>query len=120
VVAADQNPAVRVQRLRWTALFAASLITALAVALSGPIGFVGLICPHLGRRLVGHDARRLLPLSAALGAALLALADTLSRLLIQGINTWLPVGVLTGLLGGPFFLYLLYRQRNATTTDEPA
>ena len=111
---------VRVQRLRWTALFAASLMTALAVALSGPIGFVGLICPHLGRRLVGRDARRLLPLSAALGAALLTLADTLSRVLIKGIDTWLPVGVLTGLLGGPFFLYLLYRQRNATTAAEPA
>jgi iron complex transport system permease protein len=110
---------VRVQRLRWVALIAASLMTALAVALSGPIGFVGLVCPHLGSRLVGHDARRLLPLAAALGAALLALADTLSRVLIEDLRTWLPVGVLTGLLGGPFFLYLLYRQQNATT-DEPA
>jgi iron complex transport system permease protein len=109
---------VRVQRLRWTALFAASLMTALAVALSGPIGFVGLVCPHVARRLVGHDARRLLPLSAALGAVLLALADTLSRVLIKDLRTWLPVGVLTGLIGGPFFLYLLYRQRNATTEEQ--
>ena len=109
-----QSLGVRIQRTRWVALLAASLMTALAVALSGPIGFVGLICPHVGRRLVGHDARRLLPLSAALGAVLLAVADTLSRAMIQKLHTWPPVGVLTGLLGGPFFLYLLYRQRHGS------
>jgi iron complex transport system permease protein len=116
-----QSLGVRIQRLRWVALLAASLMTALVVALSGPIGFVGLICPHLGRRLVGHDARRLLPLSAALGAVLLAVADALSRLMIQKFNTWPPAGVITGLLGGPFFLYLLYRQRHggANGLDEP-
>jgi iron complex transport system permease protein len=102
---------VRMHRLRWGALGAASVMTASAVAISGPIGFVGLVCPHLARRLVGHDARRLLPLSAALGAALLAAADAASRAAIRYAGTWLPVGVLTGLLGGPFFLYLLHRQR---------
>jgi iron complex transport system permease protein len=106
-----QSLGVRIHRLRWIALASASIMTASAVAISGPIGFVGLICPHLARRMVGHDARRLLPLSAALGAGLLALADALSRSMIRVAGTWPPVGVLTGLLGGPFFLYLLYRQR---------
>jgi iron complex transport system permease protein len=104
---------VRIQRLRWVALLCASLMTAAAVALSGPIGFIGLVCPHLGRLMVGQDARRLLPLSAGLGAALLAVADATSRGMISTVKTWPPVGVLTGLMGGPFFLYLLYRQRNA-------
>jgi iron complex transport system permease protein len=108
-----QSLGVRIHRLRWLALLGASLMTASAVAISGPIGFVGLVCPHLARRLVGHDARRLLPLSAAMGAALLALADALSRAMINATGAWPPVGVLTGLLGGPFFLWLLYRQRNS-------
>lgn len=108
-----QSLGVRIHRLRWIALISASVMTAAAVAISGPIGFVGLICPHLARRLVGHDTRRLLPLSAAMGAALLTIADALSRGMINIVKTWPPVGVITGLLGGPFFLYLLYRQRNS-------
>jgi iron complex transport system permease protein len=109
---------VRIHRLRWLALLVASLITASAVAVSGPIGFIGLVCPHLARLIVGHDARRLLPLSAALGAGLLALADACSRAMILWAKTWPPVGVLTGLLGGPFFLYLLYRQQNDNSTSD--
>ncbi len=104
---------VRIQRLRWIALIVASLITAAAVAVSGPIGFIGLICPHVARLLVGSDPRRLLPLSTALGAALLASADAISRRL-AGPGTalpLLPVGVLTSLLGGPFFLLLLIQSR---------
>ena len=93
----------------------ASLVTASAVAISGPIGFVGLVCPHLGRLLVGTDQRRLLPISAALGAGLLAVADACSRLLVRQnlAETLLPVGVLTGLMGGPFFLFLLWRSQRA-------
>jgi iron complex transport system permease protein len=104
---------VRIQRLRWLALIVASLITASAVAISGPIGFIGLICPHLARLFVGSDQRRLLPVATALGAALLALADAASRRLAgQGLaQTLLPVGVLTSLLGGPFFLLLLFQSR---------
>jgi iron complex transport system permease protein len=112
-----QSLGVRIHRLRWVALVLASVMTAAAVAISGPIGFVGLICPHLARRLVGHDARRLLPLSAAMGAGLLALADALSRGMIKIAGTYPPVGVITGLLGGPFFLYLLYRQRNGSSAE---
>jgi iron complex transport system permease protein len=104
---------VRIQRIRWVGLIIASLITASAVAISGPIGFVGLVCPHLARLLVGHDQRRLLPIATALGAGLLAVADAISRKLAGqgGIDTQLPVGVLTGLLGGPFFLLLLWQTR---------
>lgn len=104
---------VRIQRLRWVALVVASLVTASVVAISGPIGFVGLISPHIARLLVGHDQRRLLPLSTALAAALLAAADAATRFLSQEslFHTQLPVGVLTGLLVGPFFLALLLRSR---------
>jgi iron complex transport system permease protein len=109
---------IRIQRLRWVALIITSLMTASAVAISGPIGFVGLVCPHLARLFVGRDQRRLLPVATALGAALLAIADAVSRKLAgqNAINNQLPVGVLTGLLGGPFFLLLLAQSRRRTTT----
>jgi iron complex transport system permease protein len=108
-----QSLGVRIHRLRWVALVVASLVTAAAVAVSGPIGFVGLVCPHLSRLIVGTDQRRLLPVSTAVGASLLAVADAASRMLSRAdmVHTQLPVGVLTGLLGGPFFLMLLWRRR---------
>jgi iron complex transport system permease protein len=104
---------VRIHRLRWVGLIVASLVTASAVAISGPIGFIGLVCPHVARLIVGNDQRRLLPLATALGGGLLAVADAASRLLSRegAAGTTLPVGVLTGLLGGPFFLMLLWRRR---------
>jgi iron complex transport system permease protein len=100
---------VRIGWLRWVALAAASLVTAAAVAISGPIAFVGLICPHVARRLVGPDQRRLLPVATAAGAILLCVADAVSRGLAQQelLGSELQVGILTGLLGGPFFLLLL-------------
>jgi iron complex transport system permease protein len=106
---------VRIHRLRWLALVVASLVTAAAVSVSGPIGFIGLICPHLARLVVGNDPRRLLPLATALGAGLLTLADAASRELSRAgaAGTTLPVGVLTGLVGGPFFLAMLLRTRRA-------
>lgn len=108
---------VRIQSLRWVALVVASLVTAAAVAVSGPIGFVGLVCPHLARLIVGTDQRRLLPVSTAMGAILLMLADAASRNLAEEslLGTQLPVGVLTGLLGGPFFLLLLWQNRRRIT-----
>jgi iron complex transport system permease protein len=108
-----------IQRLRWTGLIVASLITASAVAISGPIGFVGLVCPHLARLLVGQDQRRLFPIATALGASLLAFADACARYLSQEtiLHTQMPVGVLTGLLGGPFFLLLLWRSRRGARED---
>ena len=102
-----QSLGVRIHRLRWVAMIVASLVTASAMAISGPIGFVGLVCPHVGRLLVGNDQRRLLPVATALGACLLAVADAASRNLSQ-----MPIGVLTGFLGGPFFLFLLWQNRD--------
>lgn len=104
---------VRVQRTRWGGLLIASLMTAAAVAISGPIGFVGLICPHVARWFCGNDNRRLLMIATALGAAVLSLADALSRYLlsVKHVETVLPVGVITAILGGPFFLVILLRSR---------
>jgi iron complex transport system permease protein len=84
---------------------AASLTTAAAVASGGTIGFVGLIAPHVARLLVGADHARLIPASALIGALLLLIADDLSRIALAPLE--LPVGLITALLGGPFFLYLL-------------
>lgn len=88
-------------------LFASTLLTAGAVAVSGVIGFVGLLMPHISRLLFGPDHRLLLPSSALLGAIFLVGADLLSRILMA--NAELPVGIITSLCGGPFFLYLLRR-----------
>jgi len=108
-----QSLGLSIHRLRWIALILASLMTASVVAISGPIGFVGLLCPHVARLIAGNDQRKLFPLATASGAALLALADAASRLLSQSQFTGflLPVGILTALLGGPFFLLLLWRTR---------
>jgi iron complex transport system permease protein len=95
-----------VRRERMVLLGAASLVTAAAVAMSGLIGFVGLVVPHLVRLVSGPSARTLLPLSAIYGAAFLGLADLLARLPGE-----LPVGVVTGVIGAPFFLYVLRRYR---------
>ena len=110
---------VRIHRLRWVALIIASLMTASVVAISGPIGFVGLICPHLARLIVGTDQRKLLPIATAGGAMLLAAADAVSRGLAQErfIGTVLPVGIVTALMGGPFFLLLLIQARRERGGD---
>jgi iron complex transport system permease protein len=98
---------LRVARERTWLLALASLVTAASVAVSGLIGFVGLIVPHVVRLIAGADARALLPLSALFGAAFLALADLVAR-----IPGELPVGIVTALVGAPFFLWLLRRVRN--------
>lgn len=96
---------VRAQR---TAFFSASLATGAAVSVGGPIGFIGIIVPHLVRLLVGSDHRLVLPASALFGAAFLVGCDTLARTVMSPVE--LPVGVITALLGGPFFLWLLIRR----------
>ena len=108
-----QQLGLAVNRVRLTLLFAASLITAGVVAVSGIIGFVGLIVPHLVRLLVGPDHRRLLPAAALVGATLLIAADTLARTILP-FGQELPVGIITALLGGPFFCYLLKVTRGQT------
>jgi iron complex transport system permease protein len=95
-----------VRRERLLMLGAATLVTGAAVAMSGLIGFVGLVIPHLVRLVVGPNARALLPLSALFGASFLALADLVARMPGE-----LPVGIVTAAVGAPFFLYLLRRYR---------
>jgi iron complex transport system permease protein len=97
------------EALKLILLLSASFLTAGAVAQAGIIGFVGLVAPHALRRLLGEDYRLLLPASALGGAVLLSLADLLARTLTRPAE--LPVGVVTTLLGGPFFLYLMWRRR---------
>jgi len=100
---------VEVERAKKLLLLAASLTAAAAVSVSGIIGFVGLIAPHIIRLIVGPDHRRLLPSSALLGAIFLMVCDTLARTLLA--PTEIPVGILTAFTGVPFFLYLLKRNR---------
>jgi iron complex transport system permease protein len=108
-----QQLGLAVNQVRLLLLLAASLVTAGAVAVSGIIGFVGLIVPHLARLLVGPDHRRLLPVAALAGAVLLIAADTLARVILP-YGQELPVGIITALLGGPFFCYLLKVTRGQT------
>jgi len=95
---------VDVARMQWLLLAAATLLTASAVALAGIVGFVGLIVPHLARRLVGSDGRVALPASALLGAALVIVADAAGRSLMPPAE--IPLGVLLAFVGVPAFLYL--------------
>jgi len=99
---------IETRRVRIILLVAASLITAGCVAVSGIIGFVGLIVPHLMRFVVGPDNRRLLPVSALTGAILLLVADTITRAVLP---SEIPIGVLTALIGGPLFCYIFRRNR---------
>ena len=96
------------RRLRLTTLITATIVTAAVVAVAGLIGFVGLIIPHAARRLVGGSYRRIVPVSAALGAAFLVLADTAARTVFAPAE--LPVGVVTAVIGAPAFVYLLYKR----------
>ena len=98
-----------VTRTQRVAFVSASIATGAAVALGGPIGFVGIIVPHLVRLLVGADHRVVLPASALFGAAFLVACDLIARTVLAPME--LPVGVVTALLGGPFFLWLLVRSR---------
>jgi iron complex transport system permease protein len=99
---------VDVVRTQKIGFILASLITGTVVAISGPIGFVGLIVPHMVRLIVGPDLRLLIPCSMFFGASFLILCDTVGRTLIAPAE--IPVGVITAMLGGPFFVWLLKRQ----------
>jgi iron complex transport system permease protein len=98
-------PVLRAQRV---AFFSASLATGAAVSVGGPIGFIGIVIPHLVRLMVGADHRVVLPASALFGAAFLIGCDVIARTALSPIE--LPVGVITALIGGPFFLWLLVRR----------
>jgi len=90
------------------AFFSASLATGAAVSIGGPIGFIGIIIPHLVRLLVGPDHRLVLPASALFGAAFLVACDLVARTALAPVE--IPVGVVTAMIGGPFFLWLLVRK----------
>lgn len=98
---------VNVARVETAVYLLASLLTGLAVSVSGAIGYLGLLVPHLGRMLVGNDHRTLLPAAAFGGAIMLVLSDTLARTVVA--PTELPVGAVTALAGAPVFIYLLRR-----------
>jgi iron complex transport system permease protein len=97
---------LNVEQVKLVLLVLSSMLAASAVAVSGVIGFVGLIIPHISRLIVGPDHRWLLPTAALSGAVLLALADLGARL-----GGEIPIGIITSMLGAPFFLYLLHRRR---------
>ena len=100
---------VRVERLRILSIVLVALLTGAAVAFVGIISFVGLVVPHIVRMILGPSNRLLIGASALLGAALLVLADLLARTLVPATD--LPIGVLTSLVGGPFFYWLIRRNR---------
>ncbi len=104
-----QHLGVDVERLKRRMVIAAALIVGAAVSVSGIIGFIGLVVPHLLRLSIGPDHRTLIPASALLGGIVLVIGDTLARTVVAPAE--LPIGILTSLIGGPFFLWLLMRHQ---------
>ncbi|HCH4001708.1 TPA: iron ABC transporter permease [Vibrio parahaemolyticus] len=100
---------VPVQKLKRQLILLSAVGVGVTVSICGAIGFIGLVIPHLGRMLAGPDHRTLLPISALLGALLLTSADMIARVLLAPAE--LPVGIVTALIGAPFFIYLLFQQR---------
>ena len=97
---------VHTDRLRLAVILSSTVLTAAAVSVSGMIGWVGLVIPHLSRRIVSSDCRRLMPMSCLFGAAFLLLVDNMARCLTA---TEIPIGILTAFVGAPFFIYLMVR-----------
>lgn len=104
-----QNLGVEVERVKKTILLVSVIITAFIVSVSGIIGFVGLIVPHVVRITIGPDHKKLIPASGLVGGIFLIVTDTLARTLIA--PTEVPVGIITALAGGPFFIYLLRKAK---------
>lgn len=100
---------IHVEGLRFAAMLLSSMITAVCVSFLGIIGFVGIICPHVTKKLLGQDHRVSIPVSAMSGSLLLLFADTLSR--SMGGGSALPVGAITSLLGAPFFIAIIFSRR---------
>ncbi|MGR5178496.1 FecCD family ABC transporter permease [Vibrio mediterranei] len=100
---------IPVQKLKRQLILLSALGVGITVSVAGMIGFIGLVIPHLGRMLAGPDHRTLLPLSALLGALLMTSADMFARIAVAPAE--LPVGIVTAMIGAPFFLYLLFQQK---------
>jgi iron complex transport system permease protein len=113
--AAAFHMGIRVERFKRIAIVAVAAATGVSVALSGGIGFVGMIVPHLVRLVAGPDHRFLLPASALLGGVLLVAGDMLARIVVAPAE--LPIGILTALIGAPFFLWILLRDRTGGRTQ---
>jgi len=107
---------VEVAKVRLQLLVASALVTAAAVAFVGVIGFVGLVVPHILRIVMGPDNRTLLPASILGGAAFLMMCDYISRVIVPSIGI-LPVGIITSLVGAPYFIYLLRRRKSEVGWD---
>lgn len=107
--AAAKTMGIRVELLRFGSLLASSVITAVCVSFLGIIGFVGIICPHIVKKLLGQDHRLAIPASLLTGSLLLLIADAVSRNLGRG--SALPVGAVTSLLGAPFFIFIIFSGR---------
>lgn len=103
---------VAVKKIRYILFFSTSMCVGAIVALCGPIGFIGMMVPHICRLIIGTDHRWLIPASIMFGGGFLVVCDTIARLIIAPAE--IPVGVITTLLGGPFFLWLLIRSRSKT------
>ena len=101
---------VNTERLRITGMLVASLIVSVVTAFFGVVAFVGLVVPHIVRRIIGGDVRYLIPASSVFGGAFLLIADTIARSIISPIV--LPIGILTSFMGAPMFLYLLLKKQN--------
>ena len=99
---------VNAQRVRIVVIFAATLVTAASVAVTGMIGWVGLVIPHFARMVIGCDYRKLLPASMLMGASFLLIVDDVARLVA---SSEIPIGILTAFVGAPFFLYLITRRK---------
>lgn len=100
---------VRVKQMRLITLLSVTFIASATIAFSGVIGFIGLVAPHISRMLIGVDHRFLIPASCLTGAILLLVSDTLARTILSPIE--IPVGIITSIIGAPFFIYLLVKKR---------
>ena len=107
---------VRVEAARWRLLLAASLMTGCVVAFAGPIGFVGLIVPHCVRMTLGAAHERVVPASIVAGGLFLLACDILAQNVLAEAD--IPLGVITAMLGGPFFLFLLLRRGGGAIWSE--
>ncbi len=105
-----QSLGVDVEKVKKTIFFVSSLLTGAVVSFSGMIGFVGMVIPHAVRMVVGPDHRLLFPASALLGGSYLVAADTVGRTFLAPAE--IPVGIITAIAGGPFFIYLLLHRRS--------
>ena len=101
---------VNTRRLRRSSLLRVGVLTAVSVSLTGVIGFIGLVAPHIARTLMGEDHRWYLPASALTGAFLLLCASSLSKVLVS--NTLLPVGIVTTIVGVPVFAWIVLRKQS--------